>query len=123
MLLHMADSFVMLAAMNTQTIEGRIGEIKTELATLGQMHPGSISKQYNVCGSPGCRCKAPKNPKKHGPYCQLSWTWRGKSGTAFVKKDELAEAEMLVSNYRRFRDLVDEWVDLAVEQRRAQRGK
>jgi len=113
----------MLSAMNTQAIERRIEQIKTELAGMGHMHPGSISKQYNVCGSPGCRCKDPKKPKRHGPYCQLSWTWRGKSSTAFVKKDELADAEMLVRNYRRFRDLVDEWVDLAVDQRRAQRGK
>ena len=120
-LLQEADSRAMLTVMKTQTIERRIGEIKSELAALGQMHPGSISQQYNVCGTPGCHCKDPQKPKKHGPYCQLSWTWRGKSRTAFVRKDNLAETEELARNYRCFRELVDEWVDLAVELRRAQR--
>jgi hypothetical protein len=112
----------MIPAMNTDIIDRRIEEIKTELTALGRIHPGSLSRQYNVCGSPGCRCKDPKHPRKHGPYNQLSWTWRGKSRTAFVKEEELAEMEQQVRNYRRFRELVDEWVDLAVERRRAQRS-
>jgi len=107
--------------MNKQAIESRIKRIKAELASLGPMHPGSISKQYNVCGTPGCRCKDPKKPKKHGPYCQLSWTWRGKSSTAFVRKEEIGEAQVLVENYRRLRQLVDEWVDLSVECTRQER--
>ena len=47
------------------------------------MHPGSLREQYNVCGKAGCRCKDPKKPQKHGPYYQLSYTWRGKSSTPF----------------------------------------
>ncbi len=109
--------------MNTNTIDRRIEEIKTELAALGPMHPGSLSQQYNVCGSPGCRCKDPKHPRKHGPYHQLSWTWRGRSRTAFVKTEDLAGIEAQVQTYRRFRALVDEWVDQAVERRLAQRSE
>jgi len=47
-------------------------QIKAELAALGEMRPGSLSRQYNVCGKPNCRCKDPQNPQRHGPCYQLS---------------------------------------------------
>ena len=42
------------------------------------MKPDSINEQYNVCGSPNCKCKDKKNPQKHGPYYYLSFTFKGK---------------------------------------------
>jgi len=69
----------MISDVKTTQIAHKIAQLKQELAELGPMHPGSLSEQYNVCGKPGCRCKDPKNPQKHGPYYQLSFTWRGKS--------------------------------------------
>ena len=86
------------------------------------MHPGSLGEQYNVCGTPGCQCKDPKKPRKHGPYYQLSYTWRGKSGTRFVRPERLAEMRRKVENYKRFRELVNAWVDLAVELEKAERA-
>ena len=39
------------STMNTQKIiEKRIANIKQELLAVGDMHPGSLSKQYSVCG-------------------------------------------------------------------------
>ena len=32
---------------------------------------GSIRKQGNICGTPGCKCKNKKNPVLHGPYNYL----------------------------------------------------
>ena len=71
--------------MTIKRIEKRIEVIKQELSALGPMHPGSVSEQYNICGTPGCRCKDPKDPRKHGPYHQLSYTWRGRHSTRFVR--------------------------------------
>ena len=65
-------------------------ELKAELAALGPVLPGSISRQWNVCGKPGCRCKDPKRPRRHGPYYQLSFTVAGRSSTLFLKPDELS---------------------------------
>ena len=64
----------------------RIRQIKDMLSQLGPVLPGSLSTQWNVCGKPGCRCKDPKKPRKHGPYYQLSFTVDGKSSSLFVKK-------------------------------------
>jgi len=60
-------------------------------AELVPVHPGSLSEQYNVCGTPDCHCKDPKHPRKHGPYYQLSYTWRGKGSSRFVRPELVAE--------------------------------
>src|SRR5664279_6548265 len=80
-------------ALSSQQIEQRIQRIKTQLAALGEMRPGSLSKQYNVCGKPGCRCKDPKHPQRHGPYYQLSWVHRGKSTTQFIRRPFVAQVK------------------------------
>ena len=105
----------MISDMKTAQIARKIEHLKQQLAELGPMHPGSLSEQYNVCGKPGCRCKDVKNPQKHGPYYQLSFTWRGQGRTRFVRAERLAEARQKLANYKRFRELTDQWVDLVVE--------
>lgn len=113
---------IMLSEMDIRSqIQRHIQQIKRQLAALGPMHPGSLSEQYNVCGKPNCRCKAPRTPQKHGPYHQLSFTWRGNSGTRFVRPQQLEAMREKVANYKRFRELTEEWVDLAMELERAER--
>ena len=107
--------------MRPQQIAHQIEELKKRLAELGPLHPGSLGEQYNVCGTPGCQCKDPKKPRKHGPYHQLSYTWRGKSSTRFVRPEGLAEMRQKVANYKRLRELVNQWVELAIELEKAER--
>jgi hypothetical protein len=91
--------------------EERIVErLKSRLAGLGPRLPGSISEQWNVCGTPGCRCKDRDKPVKHGPYYQLSFTVGGKSSTMFIKKECLTEARRRLSRYREFKALCTELV-------------
>ncbi|MGA8580069.1 MAG: DUF6788 family protein [Bryobacteraceae bacterium] len=109
--------------MNLSEIERRIEAIQHCLTQLGPMHPGSLGEQYNVCGKAGCRCKDPKKPQKHGPYYQLSFTWRGKSTTRFVRTEHVTEMRQRIARYKRFRELVNEWVDREVERERAERAE
>ena len=104
----------MKASTTVQNLEARIQQIKTALAALGEMRPGSLSKQYNVCGKPGCRCKDPEHPQRHGPYYQLSWVHRGKSTTQFIRRPLLPQVRAQIATYNRFRKLTDEWVNLAL---------
>ena len=67
----------------------QIEKVKGQLAALGDLRPGSLSTQFNVCGTPGCRCKATP-PEKHGPYYQVSFTRKGKSSSKFVRKEDLS---------------------------------
>ena len=114
---------MMISAMTTAQIEHRIAQVKQQLTRLGAMHPGSLSEQYNVCGKPVCRCKDLKNPQKHGPYHKLSFTWRGQGGTRFVRAERLAEMRQKLANYKRFRELSEEWVDLTLELEQVERER
>jgi hypothetical protein len=102
------------ATSSIQNLEQRIQQIKAELTALGEMRPGSLSQQYNVCGKPNCRCKDPKNPQRHGPYYQLSWVHRGKSSTQFIRPPLLPLVQAQIATYNQFRKLTDEWVNLAL---------
>jgi hypothetical protein len=95
-------------------IQRQIEKIKGRLAALGDLRPGSLSTQYNVCGSPGCRCKADP-PRKHGPYYQVSFTRKGKSSSKFVRKEDLPAIRRELKNYENMKMLVDRWIDLATE--------
>lgn len=108
--------------MNTADLNERIGQIKQELADLGPMRPGSLSAQYNVCGTAGCHCKDPKKPQKHGPYYHLNYTWRGKARTQFVKAEEVEAVRTQLATYKQFRALCEEWVDVSLERVRLQRA-
>jgi len=90
-------------------LERRIERVKKQLCALGDLRPGSLSAQYNVCGNPRCRCKEDP-PQKHGPYQQLSYARAGKSTTRFIRKPDVPSVRRQLKNYERLRTLVDEWV-------------
>lgn len=98
--------------MQPERIEQQIRKIKEELAGLGPMRPGSLSRQYSVCGKPGCACADPVKPKKHGPFYQLSYAHQGKSSTRFVRPGYVSQIKKEIAAYRRFRILTQSWVAL-----------
>jgi len=97
------------------TPEQRIERLFGKLSGLGPMLPGSISEQWNVCGTEGCACKATKNPVKHGPYYQLSFSVKGRSSTMFIKQEDIAEARRRIKRYKQFKELSFELVQANVD--------
>ena len=97
-----------------QALQREIERIKKDLTELGDLRPGSLSRQYNVCGKPGCRCKA-SPPEKHGPYYQVSYTRKGRSGSMFVRSEQVARVRQQLKNYARMRRLVDQWIEAGAE--------
>ena len=113
-----ADRRYKLSAMDKKDlkqIEKQILKIKKELMELGELRPGSLSRQYNVCGNPNCKCKDKTNPQRHGPYYQISYVRRGKSSSSFVRKEFVSEVKEQLSNYKRLRELVDQWIGLGMQ--------
>ncbi|HUA67250.1 MAG TPA: DUF6788 family protein [Candidatus Saccharimonadales bacterium] len=98
-----------------QKWEAQIAGIKRQLQAQGLMRPGSLSRQYNVCGKPGCRCKDPKNPRRHGPYYQLNYVYRGKKTSRFIREEVLRQVRSELANYKQFRRLTDQWIGLALK--------
>lgn len=95
-------------------LEAKIDQLKAELMTLGDLRPGTLSAQYNVCGTVGCQCKADP-PRKHGPYYQVSFTWQGRSKTHFVRRENIATVRQHLRNYERLRELVNAWIAAGLE--------
>ena len=85
--------------------ERRFQSAKDALYQLGPLLPGSVSQQWNVCGKPTCQCKDKKNPRKHGPYYQLSFTVNGKSSTMFIKPQDVEAVQACIERYQRFKKL------------------
>lgn len=85
-----------------------IKRLKREIISLGPMLPGSISKQYNVCGKAGCKCKSARNPVKHGPYYQLSFTLAGKSSSFFIRQKDISEVRRRIKRFKIFKQLTVE---------------
>ncbi len=95
-----------MLAKKLKQIETRIRNIKRQLQKIGEMRPGSLTRQY----------KKPKERK--GAYYQLSYTQKMKSRTEYVRRDLVGEIRQQIVVYKRFRKLVEKWLELAIEHSR-----
>ena len=89
-----------------QRIEERINRIKRALTEIGPLRPGSLTRQY----------KDPKN--RAGAYWQISYTRRMKSRTEYVRQEWVQELRIRIANHKKFKRLVDQWIDLSIEHSR-----
>ena len=60
---------------------------------------GTIVKQGNICGTPGCICKRKNKPVLHGPYNYLSHRSRKSINMIFLNKKKLPYAAKGVEEY------------------------
>ena len=106
--------------MSSEKWKRRVKTIQSKLQQIGDMRPGSLNQQLTVCGRSGCRCQDPLNPQRHGPYAQLSYVHHGKSTTQFIPKALVPLVARQLKNYKTFKALTTEWVDLALQLAREQ---
>ena len=92
-----------MSEIRIRQIERRIERIKTALSCVGPMRPGSLTQQYK------------DRNNKTGAYWQISYTRQMKSRTEYVRKEWLAEIRQQIANHKRFKRLVDQWIDLDIE--------
>jgi hypothetical protein len=86
-----------------QQIEFRLQQIKRALLEIGPMRPGSLTRQY-------------KDPQHHvGAYWQISYTRRMKSRTEYVREEWVKELRRQIATHKRFKRLIDQWLDLSIE--------
>lgn len=92
-----------MSGKRIQQIERRIERIKETLSGIGPMRPGSLSRQYK------------DRKKKSGAYWQISYTRQMKSRTEYVREEWVPEIRRQIANHKRFKKLIDQWVDLDIE--------
>ena len=86
-----------------RALEARIARTKAALAALGDMRPGHLSVQRRPSGQ-GRR-----------PYTQLSYTYRKKGHTDYIRPEDLPRVKAEVEAYRKFKDLCERLVGLSIE--------
>ena len=84
-------------------IEKKIARLKDELLKIGEMRPGSLTRQYQ------------NRKEKKGGYYQISYTHKMKSRTEYVKPEFVEDLQKQIKNFKRFKELVQRWIDLAIE--------
>ena len=104
----------MTTTRRIQQLEQPIDRIKRNLLALGPLHPGSLTRQYSVCGKAGCRCKDRPNPRRHGPYYKVSYGYRARFTSRFVRRQDAKAVRAELANYKRMRKWVETWVGLAI---------
>ncbi len=86
-----------------QEITQRIKSIKKELQLLGDLRPGSLSKQYS------------KPKEKKGAFYQINYMHKMKSKSDYVKDDFVEEMEMQLNEYKKMKKLIEELVELGIK--------
>lgn len=86
-----------------ETLLKKITTTKNELINLGDMRPGSVTKQFHKRGD------------KKWPYWQISYTQNKRSKTEYLKDEFVEKIQREVATYKKFKMLVEKLVKLNVE--------
>ncbi len=100
--------------MARKTVEERLEEynerhrdLAAQIAQIGIIAAGSVTRRFTRCTSVGCRCNADP-PTPHGPYWQWTAKVNGKTVTKRLTAQEAALYREWIGNDRRIRALLDQ---------------
>ncbi|MEI7775108.1 MAG: DUF6788 family protein [Verrucomicrobiota bacterium] len=85
-------------------LERKIERIKKKIAELGDIRPGSLSKQWRK-----------SKGEAYAEYWQLSYTFKGRGRTDYVPSACVEKIKEETENYKKLKDLVDQWIELSVQ--------
>src|ERR1035441_4156861 len=94
--------------------ETRYRELAAQLATIGLIHSGSVTRRYTRCQTPGCKCHADP-PHPHGPYYQGTAKNNGKPVTRRLTENEAQLYQEWIANDRRLRHLIQPMRQIAAK--------
>lgn len=94
--------------------EQRYRELAGQLASIGLVYQGSVTRRYTRCGTPGCRCHA-EPPQPHGPYYQWTAKQNGKTVTRRLNPTEAALYQEWIDNDRQLRRILQQMRQVAAK--------
>lgn len=85
-------------------------QLKSQLAQIGEMRPGSLVARFRKCGKPSCHC-AKRDAQGHGPSYSLTRPVSGKTVTRVIPAGPAVEqTRSQLEEYHRFRQLAQQLV-------------
>lgn len=92
-----------MQAKSLKIIDRQIQRVKEQLAALGPMRPGTLTRQYR------------KPQDRQGAFWQISYTHQMKSRSEYVRPNEVAAVRQEIASFRRYKRLTARWVELALQ--------
>jgi hypothetical protein len=91
-------------------LEADRSQILRQIATLGDLRPGSICAVPRRCGKPTCHCAKPKDPG-HDPQLRLTYKVDGKTvAESFATPAAFHKAQAEIREYQRLQKLCGDLV-------------
>ena len=91
-------------------LRDRRARLRTDLAQVGDLRPGSLVERYRRCGKANCHC-AHKGAVGHGPSWSLTREVAGKTVTTIIPAGAVEQTRQQLVEYKRFRRLGQELVE------------
>ncbi|MHB8589257.1 MAG: DUF6788 family protein [Candidatus Dormibacteraceae bacterium] len=102
----------MAAAHDLSSLEAERNHLHAELSGVGDLRRGSVTVARPRCGKAYCACADPSHPG-HGPVHLLTKSVAGKTVTKSIRPgQELEKVEREVANYKRFKGVVEQIVEV-----------
>lgn len=101
-------------AQQLATYQRRYRELAAQLADIGYIAAGSITRRHTRCGNTGCRCHGDP-PKMHGPYWQWTAKIDGKTITRRLSKTEAELYQRWIANDRQLRAIITQMREVAAK--------
>ena len=113
----LSPGYTLARATPTQRLanyERRYRQLAEQLAGIGLISSGTITRRYTHCATPGCRCRADP-PQPHGPYYQWTTKVNGKTVTRRLTANEAKLYQQWIDNDRKMRRLITQMRQLAAK--------
>ena len=101
-------------AQRLATYQRRYRELAAQLADVGYIAAGRITRRHTRCANAGCRCHADP-PKMHGPYWQWTAKIDGKTVTRRLSQTEAEFYQEWIANDRQLRAIFTQMRDVAAK--------
>lgn len=85
-------------------LENKIADIKKSISELGDIRPGSLSQQ--IAGGPN------RKPRK---YWQLSYTYKMRSRTDYIRDELVDQIKNETLEYKKFKKLMENLIEFSIQ--------
>ena len=96
------------AKKKAATLNRRIAHIRRQIAAMGLVAQGTVSKRTKVCGKANCRC-ADDPAARHGPYYEWTRREKGRYVHTVISAEQAKELDAAIDNHRRVLALLARW--------------
>lgn len=93
---------------NASKLNRRIESIRRQIAAMGLVAQGTVSKRTKVCGRPNCRC-AEDPQARHGPYYEWTRREKGRYVHTVISAEQAEELMAAIDNHKRVLALLARW--------------